>query len=86
MSDKEYIEHHFRVPSAEFWWPTVVFIALMIGLSCIAFCMPKKDRSTLLVTVIGSCCCFWLLWFCTFAMQINPLIKPEIAVPEKKKD
>ena len=56
-------------------------IAIVVGLASMA--LKKNVRSTVIVSVVGSCVSFWLLWFCTFAMQINPLVNPEFTVAAK---
>lgn len=80
MPSGDYVPHYFNVPAAEFWWPTAFFFGLAVVLSLCSLALKKNDRSTMIVTSVGSCMCFWLLWFCTFAMQINPLIDPEITL------
>ena len=69
----------FRYDAELFWTTTLVFAILgLIG--CLVPCVlrNKQHNSTIYVTVIGSTLCFWLFWFCTYAMQINPIIAPAI--------
>ena len=82
MSD-DYIPHHFRISASEFWWPTGFFFGLAIILVVISFFVKPGTKSTVAVMGVGSCMCFWLLWFCTYAAQVNPLITPELGVTDE---
>ncbi|KAH0573996.1 ATP synthase subunit H [Spironucleus salmonicida] len=67
----------FRIDASLFGITTGVFVLVGIVLCVIpCFFKNKTHLSTILVTVIGTVCCFWLFWFCTFAMQSNPIIAP----------
>ena len=81
MSD-DFVPHHFRISAAEFWWPTGIFFGLAVIFALVGIFMKSDKKSTVVVTGVGSSLCFWLLWFCTYAMQVNPLIAPELGVTE----
>lgn len=74
------VPHTFSLPAPQFFATTGAFLALMVVLCLSSLALPRGKRSTLIVVSVGSVCCFWLAWFCTFAMQINPLIAPELTV------
>jgi len=74
------VPHTFSLPLTQFFATTGGFLALMVILCLCSLALPKGKRSTLVVMSVGAVCCFWLAWFCTFAMQINPLISPELTV------
>lgn len=72
----EKVMPYLRIPTNEFWIPTGIFMVLIV-IGIVVGCLVKSQRSTIIVCCTGTFCCFWLLWFCTFAMQANPLFFPE---------
>jgi hypothetical protein len=61
--------HKFSYDAGVFWWTTAIFAILLICLIAMAYlpCL-KENKSTVIVTAVGSVISFWILWFCTYAM------------------
>ncbi|TNJ29659.1 ATP synthase subunit H [Giardia muris] len=63
---------------------TCIFIVLG-AIGCTLSLTAKKEyRSIVIVTTIGSVLCFWLMWFCTFAAQLNPLVEMALTVQKEE--
>lgn len=80
MTDNKIVPHHIKMQWKEFGITTGVFFGLGAIAMLFSLAAKKGHRSTVLVTACGTTLCFWLMWFCTYAIQINPLMKPQITV------
>ncbi|ESU38527.1 ATP synthase subunit H [Giardia duodenalis] len=80
MASDNRVPHSVKIQWTELGVTTGIFFALGAIAVLLSFSAKKGHRSTVIVTACGTTLCFWLMWFCTYAIQINPLIKPQITV------
>lgn len=80
MASDTRVPHTIRIQWKELGVTTGVFLGLGVIAVLFSLATKKGHRSTVIITACGTTLCFWLMWFCTYAIQINPLLKPQITV------
>lgn len=79
------VPHSIKVSWPEFYITTAVFLGVGVVAMLLGLTAKKGHRSTVIITACGTMFCFWLMWFCTYAIQINPILQPQITVQEAPK-
>ncbi|EFO65571.1 Hypothetical protein GLP15_283 [Giardia lamblia P15] len=85
MANDNRVPHSVKIQWTELGITTGIFLALGAIAVLLSLSAKKGHRSTVIITACGTTLCFWLMWFCTYAIQINPLIKPQITVDVSSK-
>ena len=72
-----------------FMWTSIIIVIFIVVCIAISFAFTKCDRncaSMFRLVSVGLGICIWLLFFCNYASQINPLITPSIAGEKLESD
>ncbi|GKT27828.1 ATPase, V0 complex, subunit e1/e2 like protein [Aduncisulcus paluster] len=64
-----------------FWIVSLVLLALAIVVCLVSCFFSRSEGSLIRLLTIGMLISYWIVAFCTYACQKNPIIQPTLTLP-----